>query len=302
MDGVLVVNKPAGPTSHDVVAQVRQSLQIKRVGHTGTLDPMATGVLPLVLGRATRLAQFFSGDSKTYTATIRLGFSTDTYDALGTPISPTASASSRPANELGARAIDLALEAFRGTFDQQPPPFSAKKIAGTRAYTLARRGRPVAPSPVPVTVDRLTLLDVADGRLKIEVPCSAGFYVRSLAHDIGQALSCGAHLEALRRTRSGEFDLTQAVTLDHDVVRASVVDQWIIPLSQLLGDVPAVIVTSQGRLCASHGQLVSRADLTHTDDGTASTAIWVRLIDETGQLVAIAEPRDGALHPRVVLV
>ena len=312
MDGVLVIDKPEGPTSHDIVALVRRVLRIKRVGHTGTLDPMATGVLPLVIGRATRLTQFLSKDSKTYNASIRLGFSTDTYDALGTPVGSNGDPSLDLSHELGNQVIESALNSFRGTFDQCPPPFSAKKIGGVRAYTIARRGGPVVTVPVQVTVDQLRLLKAENSRLQVEITCSSGFYVRSLAHDIGQMLGCGAHLQALRRTRSGEFDLTHAIPLESavqgsgeakDMVNPAppIVDR-ILPLSGLLKALPSAILTSRGRRCASNGQPINQDELTHIDDVIGIATSRVRLFDETGQLVAIAENRDGALHPRVVLV
>ena len=312
MDGVLVIDKPEGPTSHDIVAQVRRVLRVKRVGHTGTLDPMATGVLPLVIGRATRLTQFLLKDSKTYSATIRLGFSTDTYDALGTPVGSNGDPSLDLSRELGDQVIESALNKFRGTFDQCPPPFSAKKIGGIRAYTIARRGGPVVTVPVQVTVDQLRLLKAENSRLQVEITCSSGFYVRSLAHDIGQMLGCGAHLQALRRTRSGEFDLTHAIPLESAVQGSGeaknmvnpappIVDR-ILPLSELLKALPSAILTSRGRRCASNGQPINQDELTHIDDVIGMATSRVRLFDETGQLVAIAEKKEGALHPRVVLV
>ena len=204
----LVIDKPAGPTSHDVVARVRRALGTSRIGHTGTLDPLATGVLPLVVGRATRLASLFSGAEKEYDAGVRLGLATDTYDAahLSGPV-PDAPAG------IGADAIEAALEAFRGTYSQAPPAYSAKKINGVAAYKLARRNEPVQPRAVTVTVHRLTLLSYANGLAQLRVHCSAGFYVRSLAHDLGARLGCGAHLESLRRTRAGSFDESAAVPL-----------------------------------------------------------------------------------------
>lgn len=312
MDGVLVIDKPEGPTSHDIVAQVRRVLRVKRVGHTGTLDPMATGVLPLVIGRATRLTQFLLKDSKTYSATIRLGFSTDTYDALGTPVGSNGNPSLDLSHELGDQVIESALNKFRGTFDQCPPPFSAKKIGGIRAYTIARRGGPVVTVPVQVTVDHLRLLKAENSRLQVEITCSSGFYVRSLAHDIGQMLGCGAHLQALRRTRSGEFDLTHAIPLESAVQGSGeaknmvnpappIVDR-ILPLSELLKALPSAILTSRGRRCASNGQPINQDELTHIDEVIGMATSKVRLFDETGQLVAIAEKKEGALHPRVVLV
>ena len=312
MDGVLVIDKPEGPTSHDIVAQVRRVLRVKRVGHTGTLDPMATGVLPLVIGRATRLTQFLLKDSKTYSATIRLGFSTDTYDALGTPVGSNGNPSLDLSHELGDQVIESTLNKFRGTFDQCPPPFSAKKIGGIRAYTIARRGGPVVTVPVQVTVDQLRLLKAENSRLQVEITCSSGFYVRSLAHDIGQMLGCGAHLQALRRTRSGEFDLTHAIPLESAVQGSGEAKNMvnpappivtrILPLSGLLKALPSAILTSRGRRCASNGQPVNQDELTHIDEVIGMATSKVRLFDETGQLVAIAEKKEGALHPRVVLV
>jgi len=197
MDGLLVVDKPAGPTSHDVVARMRRALREKRIGHTGTLDPMATGVLLLVLGKATRLAQFLSGSAKSYEATVRFGFATDTADAQGRPLGPPSSVAS-PTVE----AIDAALNAFRGTFMQQPPAFSAKKIDGQRSYKLAREAANTLPAPVSVTAHRIQIVGAEADTVALRVDCSAGFYIRSLAHDLGERLGVGAHLVALRRTHS----------------------------------------------------------------------------------------------------
>ncbi|MGH9329622.1 MAG: tRNA pseudouridine(55) synthase TruB, partial [Vicinamibacterales bacterium] len=208
MNGVLVIDKPPGPTSHDVVARARALLGVKRVGHTGTLDPLASGVLPLVVGRATRLARFLSGGEKAYEAVIRLGSTTDTYDALGKFTGNTPRV-----EDLTADDVARALDAFRGTLWQSPPPYSAKRIGGVRAYTLARAAKPAEPKPVEVSVERLTLDGYHAGVVRLRVVCSAGFYVRSLAHDLGARLSCGGYLEALRRTASGGFGLADAVSL-----------------------------------------------------------------------------------------
>src|SRR5437667_4675740 len=198
MDGLLIIDKPKGPTSHDVVARVRRAIGERRVGHTGTLDPAASGVLPLVIGRATRLARFLSAGDKCYEAVIRLGFSTDTGDATGTPLS------TAPRGPMPSRAdIDSALDAFRGTFMQQPPAYSAKKVDGTRSYRLARRSkrqsprvsaRPALPAAVQVATRATDIVSVEDGTLTLRVSCSAGFYVRSLAHDLGERLGTGGHL------------------------------------------------------------------------------------------------------------
>jgi tRNA pseudouridine55 synthase len=194
MDGVLIIDKPAGPTSHDVVARARRLLREKRIGHTGTLDPLATGVLPLVIGKATRLASLLSAAEKAYEAAIRLGATSDTYDAAGRLTSGTAG------EAIELHQVEEAVAAFRGTFEQMPPPFSAKKVGGVPAYKLARRQKPTALSPVSVRVHALELLGFEEGVIRVRVHTSPGFYVRSLAHDLGARLGCGAYLEALRRT------------------------------------------------------------------------------------------------------
>lgn len=208
VDGALVIDKPAGLTSHDVVARARRLLGERSIGHLGTLDPAATGVLPLLVGRLTRLAQFMQGSDKQYEGVIAFGFATSTYDAQGEPLGPAASA--LPA----LPEIEAALGHFRGPMRQTPPPFSAKKIAGVPAYKLARRGQTVELEPVDVVIHEFQLRKWEPGRFQFRVVCSSGTYVRSLAHDLGRALGVGAHLAELRRTRSGEFDIADAVPLD----------------------------------------------------------------------------------------
>jgi tRNA pseudouridine55 synthase len=298
LNGVLVVDKPAGPTSHDVVARVRRALGTSRIGHTGTLDPLATGVLPLVVGRATRLASLLSGADKAYDASVRLGLATDTYDAAHL-VGP----SPEPPAGIDAQAVEAALEAFRGTFYQAPPAYSAKKINGVAAYKLARRNEPVQPRAVTVTVSRLTLLSYADGLARLSVEASAGFYVRSLAHDLGVKLGCGAHLEALRRTRAGSFEESAAVRLQDIEAEGADAGRWLVPLGLLLPHLPAAVLNERGARRAAHGNDVAPADLeTRPDPQPASTGRW-RLIDGTGTLVGIAEPGPaGLLHPVIVLV
>ena len=218
MDGLLIVDKPVGPTSHDVVARVRRALGERRIGHTGTLDPLASGVLPLVLGRATRLARFLSASEKRYEAVVRLGLATDSYDAAGQPLgAPHDGPMPDPA------VIERALATFRGTFLQQPPAFSAKKIGGIRSHALARQQRDASgaqcipsPPPVSVCVSELELLGVQGCDVALRLTCSAGFYVRTLAHDLGRELGTGAHLAALRRTRAGDLRIEDATALDDD--------------------------------------------------------------------------------------
>jgi tRNA pseudouridine55 synthase len=298
LDGLLVVDKPEGPTSHDVVARVRRLLRIPGVGHTGTLDPMATGVLPLVLGKATRLARFLTSDAKRYRAEVRLGWATDTYDRLGDQVGDSV------AMDVTRERLEAALDAFRGEIAQTPPSYSAKKIGGISAHRLARRGEAVTPAPVQVTVHHLALLDFSGDRLALDVHCSAGFYVRSLAHDLGASLGCGAHLTALRRTSSGDWTLAHAIPLadcerDVEAMRGRVV-----PLSGLLTGLPAVTVNGDGERRVRHGQLLRPMDLVSGQAELAGAEIeGMRVLNEAGGLIAIAQRRpDGSLHPGLVLV
>jgi tRNA pseudouridine55 synthase len=207
VNGLLVVDKPAGMTSHDVVARVRRIAGERSVGHLGTLDPMATGVLPLLLGKFTRLAQYFSDSEKVYAGAIRFGFATDTYDAEGEP------AGAKVEPELNIEQVRAAAARFRGDTEQMPPPFSAKKIAGQPAYKLARAGKPVELKPAPVRISSFEIADVKGAEALFEMSISAGGYVRSVAHELGRDLGCGAHLSSLRRTRAGAFALAEAHTL-----------------------------------------------------------------------------------------
>lgn len=305
--GVLVVDKPAGPTSHDVVTLARRALGESRIGHTGTLDPMATGVLPLVVGRATRLASMLSGAAKTYEAGIRFGCATDTYDATGRmagdPDAPVASTVEiTPPAGLSAGAIDAALLGFRGTYGQTPPRYSAKKIGGVAAYTLARRRQDVSPAPVEVTVTELVLVGYEGGVATVRVTASAGFYVRSLAHDLGVHLGCGGHLAALRRTRAGSFTLDLAVPLETVQREGAAAAGRLIPLDRLLPELPAVRLTERGAVRAGHGNAVGYGDLSEPAP-SGELAGRVRLLDAGGRLLGLAEPRPGGvLQPVVVLV
>jgi tRNA pseudouridine55 synthase len=330
MDGLLIVDKPAGPTSHDVVARLRRALREKQIGHTGTLDPLATGVLVLVIGKATRLAKFLSASDKSYEAVIRFGFATDTADAQGQPIGEV---SERRASR---EAIDAALDEFRGTFLQQPPAFSAKKIDGQRSYKLARAARakgghagpplqvadaprtahlatpgpPALPAPVSVTAHAIRILSVDGDHVTLRVDCSAGFYIRSLAHDLGQRLGIGAHLAALRRTRSGGFGLDRAVALDLAERDPGALTSALVPLADMLPSWPSVVLTDEGVRRVGHGQDIRPIDqlsaLSSQRSGEPSAVTpqpFVRLLDPRGDLLGIAEPTPGgALHPSVVLM
>ncbi len=295
MDGLIVIDKPAGPTSHDVVVRMRRVLGERRVGHTGTLDPNASGVLPLVVGRATRLAKFLSGERKRYEAVVRLGVSTDTYDAEGVQAGP------RWTGPLPtAEIVQAALERYRGVFLQHPPAFSAKKIAGERAYHAARAGASVVPAAVTVTVYQLDLVDIAGEDLALRVDCSAGFYVRSLAHDLGRQLGVGAHLSALRRIASGMLTIDDAMPLEYAERSREDAIGSLVPLEAMLPQLDAVVLTDEGLLRAIHGRNIGASEVI---SGALTSSGPTRLVDQLGQLVGIGEPASvpGFLHPSVVL-
>lgn len=328
-DGGLIVDKPSGATSHDVVAVARRALRERRIGHTGTLDPLATGVLVLLVGRATRLSQFLVSDEKEYIADVRLGVSTPTYDAdvrveggfrpegafrLKAEATEGAAGSFR----LQPEDLERVLSRFRGTFLQTPPPHSAKKIGGVRAYERARKNEPMALAPVEVTVRELEIVapdaaTTADAPrpsplaprfplLRLRIVCSSGFYVRSLAHDLGQALGCGAHLEALRRTRAGRFSIGEAIPIEVLATDPDAARRAVRPMNALLADYAAVTLSADGARRAAHGNLVRPEHLAEPA-GRAIEARRVRLLDASGALLAIAERRpDLALQPLVVLV
>ena len=310
MNGALIVDKPAGPTSHDVVARVRRAIGISRIGHTGTLDPLATGVLPLVVGRATRLAQFLTGDEKEYLAGVRLGAATATYDAedrvvLDDDGRPVLLKPPPPCPDLPESTVVEALGEFVGTYWQVPPPYSAKKIGGTPAYVLARLRKQVEIKPVPVTVAELDLVRYAEGLATLKVVCSSGFYVRSLAHDLGQRLGCGAHLESLRRVRAGEFGISQAVPLDVIESEGSGALALLVPMTELLSKLPHVVVNERGARRAAHGNALGVEDLWQAERTVPPSAPFgpVRVLDADGALLAISEPAEGGLlQPVVVLV
>lgn len=302
MDGLLVVDKPVGPTSHDVVARARRILHETRIGHTGTLDPTASGVLPLVVGRATRLAQFLSAGDKEYSAVVALGTRTTTRDAAGEPVGD------RWSGALPSRDdIERALDAFRGTFEQTPPAFSAKKISGVRSYKLARASarEPAAPAPAPrpvaVTLHAAEVIDVADDRVTLRVVCSAGFYVRSLAHDLGERLGVGAHLAELRRTRSGDFGLDAAIGLADAERDPQAAARAVVPLERLLTAWPSLVLSGDGVRQVAFGRDIRAGDL--EADAVFPAASRVRLLDPDGRLIAVAEAAaPGVLHPAVVFV
>lgn len=304
MNGVLLIDKPSGPTSHDVVARLRQTSGARRMGHTGTLDPRATGLLPLVIGSATRLAALLSGGDKTYDATIELGIATDTDDADGQPLGD------RSRVLPGDDDIDAAIREFAGSFDQLPPDHSAKRVAGQRAYDIARRAETVTLQPVPVTVLAIARTWRTGNQVGLTVTASSGFYVRSLARDLGRRLGCGAHLAELRRTRSGVFDVADALPLDIAERMGGEVAGRVVTPSAALPDLAEVRVTEAGLKRALHGNPLGPE---HLEDrfvpppamagpgGTLKPVKQVKIVAGDGRLVALAWSRGGALHPVVVL-
>lgn len=293
VDGVIVVDKPEGLTSHDVVNRMRRLANTRKVGHLGTLDPMATGVLPLVLGRATRLAQFFSAGEKTYDARVQFGWATDTYDREGSPVSEPV-----PPNFTRAE-LEAVLECFRGTIMQTPPPFSAKKIAGTPAYRLARKRIAVELAPVEVRILALALGEFDGTTARICVRCSAGTYLRGIAHDVGQQLGCGAFLTCLRRTMSGEFTQEQAHSLGalEDLARAGALGQALIPATLVLPEIPNAPVDA-----LTAGQIRHGKDFRVSPFVDRAGAKYVKAVGPEGDLIAIGEVRLPSLyHPVLVL-
>ena len=295
MDGVLLIDKPSGPTSHDVVARLRRSSGERSIGHTGTLDPRATGLLPLVLGRATRLASFLSGRDKTYEAVIRFGWSTDTDDAGGEPLGEPSEA--RPTGE----AVAAALASCAGDIEQVPPRHSAKKLQGRRAYDLARHQKPFDLAPVPVTVRALELVGSDRDTAAIRVTASSGFYVRALARDLGHQLGCGGHLERLRRTRVDPYDVADALPLEDAERLGPGVAARLVSPAAAVAYLPSVELTDGGLKRVVHGNPVGPEHLAGRWVPPTTTRGPVRLLAADGRLVALARSRGGALHPAVVL-
>ena len=288
MNGILVIDKPGGITSHDVVSRVRRLTNEKSVGHLGTLDPMATGVLPLMLGKYTRLAQFFSTAEKTYTGHIRFGFATDTYDAEGQPIGPIVTPN------LTLEQIRLASAPFDGEVEQMPPAYSAKKINGQPAYKLAREGKPVELKPKTIQISGFTLNDLEGDTVSFSITVSAGGYIRSIAHELGQALGCGAHLSSLRRTQAGVFTLAQAHTLDSLTINSDAAESAMIHPRTLLPEMPSVSADP-----ATMGRLRNGAQINLSD---FSDAELVKVFAGQRDLTAIARRIAGTLFQPIVVM
>ena len=318
MNGVLIVDKPAGLTSHDVVNRLRRILQQRSIGHLGTLDPMATGVLPLVTGSLTRLAQFYTASEKTYEGTIRFGFATDTYDADGEPTSE-----AKQVN-LSREAVEAVAARFRGVIEQTPPAFSAKKIEGVPAYKLARKQKKVVLKPVQVEIKEFEILAVEADRVRFRARVASGTYMRSVAHEMGQLLTCGAHLESLRRTAVAEFTLEDAHTLEEIAnhchpdedhchpdrsfpfskgkgsavegpgVSPTTLESLFLHPRRLLPDLPSVTADDPTVARIRSGRTVNLPEL--------SRARLVKVFAGQRELIAIATRIAGTLfHPKIVL-
>jgi tRNA pseudouridine55 synthase len=280
--GLLLVDKPPGITSHDVVAIVRRVMGAQRVGHTGTLDPFATGLLVLLVGRGTRLIPYIDGEPKVYDATIRFGAETDTDDATGTVV--------RNAELPGDANVTAAIDQLTGAIDQMPPAYSAKQVAGRRAYAAARRGAVLDLQSARVTVHSWALASKIDGELTARITCSGGTYIRALARDLGRLSSSAAHLSALRRVRSGVFDVDDAYGLDQ--LRAG--DFSMRPLRSAIPSLPTRRVDDLELVRVLHGNTIGAGDI-------RADAQRVALVDDAHALVAVAE-RDGSeLRPKLVL-
>jgi tRNA pseudouridine55 synthase len=297
-DGALVINKPKGKTSHDVVDAVRHLAGFRQIGHLGTLDPLATGVLVLLLGRATRLVQFYAGRRKRYKAGFRFGFATDTYDSDGEAQGPDV------APALDARVLEKLASERLGRFEQMPPKFSAKKIGGRPAYELARRKQDVELKPVAVELYEYKLQEVEDSIARFVIECSSGTYIRALAHEMGQKLGCGAHLSEITRTAVGEFSLEQAISLEElaESRKAGKFADCLIPLENLLSNFPRVNVLPVIEKRVRHGSKfnISVSQLqpgrvepppgaTTELDGGEPKAPRLRVFNQQDKLIAIAE-------------
>ena len=291
LNGVMVVDKPAGWTSHDVVAKLRRIVGERSVGHLGTLDPMATGVLPLVLGRMTRLCQFYTSSEKAYEGAIRLGVTTDTYDADGEPAGP------RQEVNVTLEKVAAAASQLVGLIQQVPPRFSAKKIRGVPAYKLARRKQEVELQPVEVEVKEFIISGLSGDLIEFRCRVSSGTYVRSLAHELGQKLGTGAHLASLRRTAVAEFTTEQSYTLEQiaEAAAQSRIEELLVHPRRLLPEIPSVNATEEDVARVRHGRTVNLPEM--------SRSRWVKVFAGQAELICLASRVAGTLfHPKVVLI
>jgi tRNA pseudouridine55 synthase len=302
MDGILIIDKPEGPTSHDVVNRVRRILGTKKVGHTGTLDPFATGVLVLLVGKATRLAQFLDKDEKEYEAVLRFGFETDTGDKTGVQIAECGMRNEELLDHLARIEWSDVLSKFRGELQQIPPMYSAKKVDGERLYEHARKGVDVERNPIQINVRELELVEAEQicdpqSAIRIRVVCSAGTYIRTLAEDIGRAIGTGAHLIELRRTAAGKFRIEDAVTL---TCLEQAVDPitFLRPLNEAVAHLQQFVL-SDNRVDRTRNGLSTQVECDDLDDNAA-----VRMLDSGGELIAVGvyDASESCVRPKIVLL
>jgi len=300
MDGLIIVDKPAGWTSHDVVLKLRKILDEKRLGHAGTLDPLATGLLIITVGQATRLFPFLSSLAKTYSGQITLGQTTDTYDLLGKPVGE--KRQEFPDLEKIAKTVDT----LTGEIEQFPPPFSAKKVNGQRAFELARKGQRPELKPVKVTVYSFLILDYRPPILTFQIECSSGTYIRSLAHELGQKLGCGAYLSSLRRVTAGPYSEAEAHSLEQieQLYRNQLTSQFLIPLDYTLTWQPAIWIETSSQVNFQHGQPLQLHNLTKVDPGRniQNSSLIFRVLTAGHHLLGLARfnPEEKLFEPQVV--
>ncbi len=304
MNGILIIDKPENFTSHDVVARLRRILKTKSIGHTGTLDPFATGVLVMLIGKATRLAQFLDKDTKEYQAIVRLGFETDTSDRTGSPKSKVQSPKS-----VSIDAIESVLKDFRGEIEQTPPMYSAKKIAGKKLYELARKGIEVERKSVNITIYELQIMNYESPKQNdfglwtldfgLKVSCSAGTYIRTLAEDIGKKLETGAHLAELRRTKAGKFGIEKAVTLEEleEIVSENKLGEVLISMNEAISHLPEIKLSKEEITKTKNGIKLKTEQI--ADDGR-----FFRMTDEDENLIAVGfyKAAEKSIQPKLVLV
>ncbi len=301
-DGILMIDKPAGITSHDVVARVRRILKTKRIGHTGTLDPFATGVMVILVGKATRLAQFLDKDAKEYEAVVRFGFETDTGDLTGLRIVDCGLRIEENLQSLNFDEIERILKDFRGELEQTPPMYSAKKVDGKKLYELARKGIGIERKPVKVTIYKLEILNLKleTWSLKLRVSCSAGTYIRTLAQDIGRKLGVGAHLAELRRTRAGKFEISKAVTLEvlEQLVASEKLGEILIPMNEAVSHLPEI------RLSAEEIEKTKNGIKLKIESAEIADNEFCRMTDKDAHLIAVGfyNAAEKIIQPKLVLV
>ncbi len=303
IDGILIVDKPEDLTSHDVVARLRRILETRRIGHTGTLDPFATGVLVMLVGKATRLAQFLDKDKKEYEATVRFGFETDTADRTGE-----LRITNYELRNVSDSELENVLTNFRGEIEQTPPMYSAKKVAGKKLYELARKGVEIERKPVKVKIYEIEKMENGKWKMenentfdvKIRVVCSAGTYIRTLAEDIGKKLEIGAHLAALRRTRAGQFDLSKAVTIEEleEIVSKDKLGEVLISMNDALAHLPKVVLNYEEIKNTQNGKKL-KFENAEIENNQA-----LRMIDEAENLIAVGfyDEEQKSIQPRIVMI